>query len=208
MMRLSARHASLAILTAVLGLAGPTQARAQDVFNGYGPSVQGYGSGGCGSCGSCGSCNTGCQTHHCPPHLKYCMEGAPKICVRIGCPKPICNPCTQPGWGYYETCWNPWPWPANYNHCPAIPPAATIALSGPVYNGAGQYQDLQPAPRTVPQVPSTPSMPGNPPPVHTTPMPAPVPPVTNVPANPNNPLEALPSPRSDSLRPLPGNDGF
>jgi hypothetical protein len=50
--------------------------------------------------------------------------------------------------------------------------------------------------------------PGNPPPVHTTPMPALVPPVMNAPANPNNPLEALPTPRSDSLRPLPGNNGF
>jgi hypothetical protein len=82
--------------------------------------------------GSCASCSTGyCQTHHCPPPLQHCMEGAPHIRVKCGCPKPICNPCSQPGWGYYETCWSPWPWPRNYGHCPTVPPAATVALSGP-----------------------------------------------------------------------------
>src|SRR6478735_1178676 len=39
-----------------------------------------------------------CQRTHCPPPLKHCMEGHPRICWKCGCPKPICNPCDQPNW--------------------------------------------------------------------------------------------------------------
>jgi len=93
--------------------------------------------------GDCASCtSTRCQSHHCPPALKHCAEGAPRICVRLGCPKPICNPCNQPNWGYYETCWRPWPWPADYSHCAVVPPAATIALSQHPYENV--YNPYQP----------------------------------------------------------------
>ena len=40
-----------------------------------------------------------------------CYEGPPHICFQKGCPRPICDPCVNPNWGYFETCWNPWPWP-------------------------------------------------------------------------------------------------
>lgn len=90
--------------------------------------------------GTCvnGACATGacygqecftCQHTHCPPALKHCTEGPPHICFKCGCPRPICNPCMNPNWGYFETCWNPWPWPPDYSHCRAVPPAAMITLN-------------------------------------------------------------------------------
>ena len=74
---------------------------------------------------NCGDCFS-CPKFHCPPALRHCLEGAPRIHFRRGCPKPICNPCTAPNWGYYQTCWTPWPWPQDWNHCPVQPPAAVV----------------------------------------------------------------------------------
>ena len=75
-------------------------------------------------CATCGP--AGCQHFHCPPALKWCMEGAPRICFQHGCPKPICNPCEAPNWGYYQKCWTPWPWPPDWSHCPVPPPASQV----------------------------------------------------------------------------------
>src|SRR5437868_4850475 len=61
-----------------------------------------------GNCSDCGGDPFCCQRHHCPPALSHCQEGPPKIRVKCGCPRPICNPCNQPNWGYYERCWSPW----------------------------------------------------------------------------------------------------
>lgn len=74
-------------------------------------------------------CGQGCQTHHCPPHYKHCMEGPPRIHWTRGCPHPICNPCDLPHFGYFETCWSPWPFPPNWGHCPTVPPAALVNLN-------------------------------------------------------------------------------
>ncbi|HWY88679.1 MAG TPA: hypothetical protein VNX28_18345 [Gemmataceae bacterium] len=74
-----------------------------------------------------GSCGTSCcQIFHCPPALKWCMEGMPRICFQHGCPKPICNPCEAPNWGYYQKCWAPWPWPPDWSHCPVPTPASQV----------------------------------------------------------------------------------
>ncbi len=117
-----------------------------------------------------------CQRHHCPPHLKHCTEGPPRICYKHGCPRPICNPCLNPNWGYFETCWNPWPWPPDFSHCRAVPPAATVVLNpdaapfgvGPVYGtpvpgpgpGNGAINGAHPSPDTpLPQ--PRPVRPGN-----------------------------------------------
>ena len=150
---------------AALWMASASSAHAQDVFDGWGSS-----------CGTC-SVSMGCQSHHCPPPLSHCQEHAPIIRVKCGCPRPICNPCNQPGWGYYETCWSPWPWPPNYNHCLTMPPAATIALSGPnnpnspFYGPGGQGgpgMQGQPPIRNTPLTPNMPPYAG--PPVQTTPV--------------------------------------
>ena len=97
-----------------------------------------------------------CQHTHCPPALKHCMEGPPHICFKCGCPRPICNPCMNPNWGYFETCWNPWPWPPDFSHCRAVPPAATITLNPGLPAGIGAPSgssvtpdNILPAPRTL-----------------------------------------------------------
>src|SRR5438105_11298052 len=70
----------------------------------------------------CESCSKG----PCPPHFRYHYEGPPKIKFKHGCPKPICDPCYLPHYGYYQTCWAPWPFPPDWSHCPVPPPAALV----------------------------------------------------------------------------------
>jgi hypothetical protein len=72
-------------------------------------------------------CDFCCPRFHCPPKTPHCWEGAPRFHFKQGCPKPICNPCAMPNWGYNQTCWTPWPWPHNWSHCPVVPPAALVA---------------------------------------------------------------------------------
>jgi hypothetical protein len=77
-----------------------------------------------------------CQHFHCP-HTNFCFEGAPHIHFHQGCAKPLINPCTQPNWGYYQTCWSPWPWPPEWNHCPVQPPASMVfPPGGPIFESA------------------------------------------------------------------------
>jgi hypothetical protein len=89
-----------------------------------------------------------CQRFHCPPGVKHCLEGAPHIHFQRGCPRPICNPCLNPNWGYFEPCWNAWPWPPDFSHCRTLPPAAHVVLNPhPVGFGAPHG----PPPRTTPE---------------------------------------------------------
>src|SRR5262245_35910818 len=67
---------------------------------------------------------------HCPPPLHHWMECCPCIKWHCACPKPICSPCHQPNWGYYQPCWSPWPWPPDWSHCPVMPPAAMVIPPG------------------------------------------------------------------------------
>ena len=203
------------LLAAVLALVAAAPSHAQSCFDGFcsNDSMSGSRGGlGCGS-HSCG---------HCPPPLAHCVEGAPKIRVRVGCPKPICNPCTQPGWGYHETCWTPWPWQPNYAHCPVTPPAATMAYGGQIGgyyqqggsqhygtpgHGAQSYAPPEMAPTQVPMAPPFPPVPTQQPrpPVQTTPAPTPLPNGVNmpptVPLPPAAPLSPTFSFPPESLRP-------
>lgn len=94
----------------------------------------------------CGTCNTGipcatpfsCASHHCGPPYRHCAEGPPNLKIKIGCPKPICNPCTQPNMGYYETCWSPWPWGNATAHC-RPPVVAMNGFNGHTANGHPSY---------------------------------------------------------------------
>src|SRR5271169_1021774 len=53
-----------------------------------------------------GVCETGCcQRFHCPPPFVHCQERPPCIVIRCGCPRPVCNPCMSPNFGYFQTCW-------------------------------------------------------------------------------------------------------
>jgi hypothetical protein len=77
------------------------------------PTVRGQ------NCESCGK-------QHCPPYFKYFYERPPKLKFKKACPRPICDPCTLPHYGYYQTCWHPWPFPPDWSHCPTPPPAALV----------------------------------------------------------------------------------
>ena len=67
-----------------------------------------------------------CDNWHCPPKFVHCMERPPCPCYKCMCPRPVCNPCQLPHAGYYRTCWQPWPWPPDWSHCPAPPPSVKL----------------------------------------------------------------------------------
>lgn len=151
-------------LSAFLWFAMPTSGWAQVYAPSMGPT---FGA----PCASCAPC----QTHHCPPAFKHCYEGAPHIHWKRGCPHPICNPCDLPHFGYFETCYSPWPFPPNWGHCPTPVPAAFVTLNPMVHPNA-------PVPRPGAPIPSTTTGPGS---IYTpTPMPMPM-----------GPIEDLPQPR-------------
>ena len=74
-------------------------------------------------------CGVDCGPRHCPPHYHVFVERPPRLWWRHSCPHPICNPCDLPHFGYFETCWNPWPFPPNWSHCSAPPPASMVNLN-------------------------------------------------------------------------------
>lgn len=94
----------------------------------------------CAGC-STSSCPPTAPCRPCPPHYHHVQEGPPKICFKCGCPRPVCVPCNAPHWGYYQTCWRPWPWPPDWSHCPGHTPAATVML-GPTPVGPSTLQAL------------------------------------------------------------------
>src|SRR6185369_3843948 len=49
--------------------------------------------------------NCDCCKGPCPPFVKYRYEAPPRLCFKPGCPKPICDPCHLPHYGYYPVCW-------------------------------------------------------------------------------------------------------
>jgi hypothetical protein len=58
----------------------------------------------------------------CPSsYFKHCQEAPPHIWMTTGCPRRVCDPCNLEHAGYYHTCWQPWPWPPDYRHCPCSP---------------------------------------------------------------------------------------
>jgi hypothetical protein len=124
-----------------------------------------------------GSCGSSCGKVPCPPYFKWYAEGAPKICFKNACPRPICEPCSLEHYGYYQTCWRPWSYPADWSHCPTPPPGAML-----------------PPPAYPPHAPRTVIDPRRPHGEYE--LPAPVPAPHNVPAPPrNNANERAPSVR-------------
>ena len=86
-----------------------------------------------------------CQRLHCPPPLHHCMERPPCIKFMCGCPRPVCNPCNAPNWGYFQPCWVPWPWPPDWSHCP-VPPPATMVVPSPIRH-PDNPPEMSPTPR-------------------------------------------------------------
>jgi hypothetical protein len=97
---------------------------------------------GCSGCS--GGCCGGCEK--CPPPYCHCQERPPRIHFRCGCAKPVCDPCTLEHFGYYRTCWQPWPFPPDWSHCQVPPPGADPTLAGPQPVGAGMVMTGPPGP--------------------------------------------------------------
>ncbi len=124
-------------LSVCLAFAGATSAFAQEgapcASGTCAPGFSfGAGGGACAS-GNCGQAS--CHRSHCA-YLFHCQEGPVRIKTHVGCPPPVCSPCMKPNWGYYETCWNPWPVGPDFSHCRTMPPAASVVLNpnaGPMY---------------------------------------------------------------------------
>ncbi len=124
----------LGAATAVRGQCGPNGCGPNgNGLSGYGPYGQAVAN---GSAGHGQPCREKCNWLCCPPILKHCMERPPRICFWPSCPKPICSPCEAPHWGYYPTCWRPWPFPPDWSHCPVPPPAAFVPPGRPADLGA------------------------------------------------------------------------
>ena len=93
--------------------------------------------------------NCDCAKGPCPPYVKYRFEGPPRICFKHGCPKPICDPCHLPHYGYYPVCWQPWPFPPDWSHCPVPPPAALVVPIPPKrFREPPRYDEKPPEERT------------------------------------------------------------
>jgi hypothetical protein len=73
----------------------------------------------------------GCCCEKCPPPYVRCEEGPPRLRFKIGCGKPVCDPCRLEHWGYYQNCWHPYPWPPDWSHCRVPPPGALVPPCGP-----------------------------------------------------------------------------
>ena len=54
------------------------------------------------------------------------MKGCAVIRFKRACPRPVCDPCHLEHYGYYQTCWAPWPYPPDWSHCPTPPPGAVL----------------------------------------------------------------------------------
>ena len=119
-------------------------------------STGGCAAGGCagGGCATGGCASGNCHSEWCCPKYTFTIERPPHICFKRVCPKPVCNPCDIEGYGYYPTCWRPWAYPPNYNHCPVPPPGVlasqppplVVAPGAPAGPGASQ-DDALPPPR-------------------------------------------------------------
>jgi hypothetical protein len=87
---------------------------------------------GCSWCGS---------SPLCCPAPTTCITRTPRWHYKCVCPRPVCAPCNLEHYGYYPTCWQPWPFPPDTRHCDdhgvcmASPYAATLEAPTPMGTG-------------------------------------------------------------------------
>jgi hypothetical protein len=115
-------------------------------------------------CQDCGRCP--------PPYVHY-QEGPPRLKFKCDCPRPVCGPCDLKHYGYYPTCWVPFPGTPDYSSCPVptitcvtlpdIGPAAAGSVSKlpetefkqPPGKNLGQTSPFPPSPSALPSANST-----------------------------------------------------
>lgn len=131
--RAAAAYAAGLALVALSGplMAGPgNQGYAPTYGSGNNYAPQGGAKGGCATCGGhAAACTHPGPKVHCPPPYYHVYEGPPCLKFKKGCPRPVCDPCELPHFGYFQTCWSPWPYPPDWRHCPY--PTASDLLPPP-----------------------------------------------------------------------------
>jgi hypothetical protein len=105
----------------------------------------------CATCGTPSCCN-GPSCGACPKPYLYYFEGRPRIKFKHACPRPICDPCNLEHYGYYQTCWCPWPFPPDMRHCPCANthPAVPYLLGNPNEEQHDGDKPGKPTPRPNP----------------------------------------------------------
>ncbi|MBI2806199.1 MAG: hypothetical protein HYX68_14555 [Planctomycetes bacterium] len=111
-------------------------------------------------CGVDGGCAAACFRSHCPPAFHITVPHPPRLCWRHGCARPVCNPCDLPHFGYFETCWSPWPFPQDFSHCYLTPPAALVNLDPLVHPNAPQMRPQMLPKQSNPGIRPQPTPPG------------------------------------------------
>ena len=74
----------------------------------------------------------------CPPPYIHWAEGPPRLWFKCACPRPVCDPCSLEHCGYYQTCWRPWSFTTELNHCQA--PASGVEGVRGVLPSTGERQ--------------------------------------------------------------------
>jgi hypothetical protein len=91
----------------------------------------------------------------CCPAPKATVTRTPHFHYKCVCPKPACDLCSLEHYGYYPTCWHPWPFPPDYSHCNdglcAAPPiaAATLGTPTPAQVGPSPIGPMPPADQLI-----------------------------------------------------------
>jgi hypothetical protein len=94
---------------------------------------------------NCTTCAGKCKSEHCCPKYVFTQEKMPTIKYCRVCSKPLAEPCSvasDPGYGYYPTCWRPMG-PLNYTHC-TVPPPAILAQPPPKKGTTESTPERQP----------------------------------------------------------------
>lgn len=78
------------------------------------------------------------------PKTWFCKPAQPCIKFKCVCPQPINPKCGLENFGWYKACWQPWPFPPDYSHCPVGPPL--MGLEPPVAKTTAPSQEELPAP--------------------------------------------------------------
>jgi hypothetical protein len=91
--------------------------------------------------------------HPCPPKFLHIQEGPPRLKYKHGCPRPVCDPCHLPHYGYFQTCWAPWPYPDDWGHCPT--PTSSQMLPPPE---KPLFAPRVPVPAARPETPKKPAV--------------------------------------------------
>ncbi len=104
----------------------------------------------------CAPCKVPCP----PPYIHY-YEGVPKLKFKRACPRPVCDPCNLDHYGYYATCWGPWPYDRDFRHC--THPTASDMLPPPKIPHYTPRHQIEPErdprrdPRREPEAPKNPT---------------------------------------------------